>query len=106
MQIWFLRRFPTALIALLLAWTGDLGCFAGPRAGRFRCGTALRALSGWHSRTLDYRLRSLRGPESVFASEATKAGQILRARLQQTLSCWLRSKSPGSFRLERRVSKP
>ena len=31
--------------------------------------------------TLHYRLRSF-GPESVFASEATKAGQILRARLQ------------------------
>ena len=41
-------------------WTGDLGSFASPNAGRFWRGTAFRAFSGWHSRTLHYRLRSLR----------------------------------------------
>ena len=93
MRIWFLRRFPTALIPFS-GWTGDLA-FASPNAGRFWRGTALRAFSD-RIRELYIIAFGLFGPESVFASEATKAGQILRTRLQPDAQLRVRFNSkPG-----------
>ena len=46
--------------ALSSGWTCDLGYLESPNVGRFRCRAAIRAFSGRHSRTLHYRIRSLR----------------------------------------------
>ena len=63
--------------AFCSGWTGDLGCLQSPNR---RFSPFARSRDG--IRELYILAFGLFGPESVFASEATKAGQILRARLQ------------------------
>ena len=81
MRIWFLRRFPTALITLLLA-VGPATSLSQARTPDASGAERPFARSRDRIRELYIIAFGLFGPESVFASEATKAGQILRARLQ------------------------
>jgi len=82
MQIWFLRRFPTALITLLLAVGLATSALSQARTPDASGAEPPFARSRDGIRELYIIAFGLFGPESVFASEATKAGQILRARLQ------------------------
>ena len=82
MRIWFLRRFPTALITLLLAVGLATSAVSQARTPDASGAEPPFARSRDGIRELYIIAFGLFGPESVFASEATKAGQILRARLQ------------------------
>src|SRR5215203_5419734 len=72
MRIWSPRSFATALITLVVAVGVATSAVAEPPFARSRDGI----------RELYIIAFGLFGPESVFASEATKAGQILLARIQ------------------------
>ena len=82
MRIWFLRRFPTALITLLLAVGPATSALSQARTPDASGAEPPFARSRDGIRELYIIAFGLFGPESVFASEATKAGEILRARLQ------------------------
>jgi len=80
MQIWFLRRFPTALITLLFAVGLTTSAVSQARTPDASGAEPPFARSRDGIRELYIIAFGLFG--RVFASEATKAGQILRARLQ------------------------
>src|SRR3954449_10421096 len=82
MRIWSLRRFPTALITLLLAVGLATSALSQARTPDASGAEPPFARSRKGIRELYIIAFGLFGPESVFASEATRAGQILRARLQ------------------------
>ena len=82
MRIWFLRRFPTALITLLLAVGPATSALSQARTPDASGAERPFARSRDRIGELYIIAFGLFGPESVFASEATKAGQILRTRLQ------------------------
>ena len=95
MRIWFLRRFPTALITLLLA-VGPATSLSQARTPDASGAERPFARSRDRIRELYIIAFGLFGPESVFASEATKAGQILRTRLQPDAQLRVRFNSkPG-----------
>src|SRR5215218_4743315 len=82
MRISFLRRFPTALMIFLLVAGLATSAVSQARTPDASGAEPPFARSRDGIRELYIIAFGLFGPESVFASEATKAGQILRARLQ------------------------
>src|SRR5215204_5259873 len=82
MRICSLRSFTTALITLFL--TVGLAPSAVPQARMAEPSAAELAFARSREGIREFYIISfgLFGPESVFASEATKAGEILRGRLQ------------------------
>ena len=99
MQICSLRSFTTALITLFVTLGLATSAVSQARtAGRFRCGTALRALSGWHSRTLHYRIRSLRPRKRLWQRSRGRRRRSCERGSRQTLSCWFASTISGAGR--------
>src|SRR5215211_5588090 len=82
MRISFLRRFPTALMIFLLVAGLATSAVSQARTPDASGAEPPFARSRDGIRELYIIAFGLFGPESVFASEATKAGEILRARLQ------------------------
>src|SRR5215211_3775369 len=82
MRISFLRRFPTALMIFLLV--AGLATSAVSQARTPDASGAEPPFARSREGIREFYIISfgLFGPESVFASEATKAGEILRGRLQ------------------------
>jgi hypothetical protein len=82
MRIYSLRSFATALITLFFAVGLSTSAVSQARTSDASGAEAPFARSRDGIRELYILAFGLFGPESVFASEAEKAGQILRARLQ------------------------
>src|SRR5215208_2830036 len=82
MRISFLRRFPTALMIFLLVAGLATSALSQARTPDASGAEPPFARSRDGIRELYIIAFGLFGPESVFASEAEKAAQILRAQLQ------------------------